>query len=192
MAKPLIMNNAHRAQKYATVYIKKALMEEAKLLDLNLKSLVKDKLQETYVKNVRESYTPRTTRGQEIVEYNKDPYKTHRKKLTYRHTGIFANSIYTKVDGQNIKVMIRDQKYPGFASTTEVYKWLTEGTNGSSKAYPYLSENGVKWSRNFAIPAHLFEEHTKLQMEGFLDSVADDLKNSSYRTIRDKYYKYAK
>ena len=133
MAKPLLKNNVNRTQKYATVYITKALEEAAKNIELNIKPLVRDKLQETYTDNVRASYTPRTIRGQEIVAHNKDPYQTHRKKLTYRHTGIFANSIYTRIDGKNIKVMIRDEVYPDGASTTQVYKWLTEGTMGRRK-----------------------------------------------------------
>lgn len=193
MAKPkLRMVNSSMWQKHATVLITKALENKADLLDLDLKQMVKDQLQKTYVKNVRASYTPRTIRGQEIVKHNKDPYNTHKKKLTYRHTGIFADSIYTKIDDKLIKVMIRDEQYPDGASTTEVYKWLTEGTMGGDKPYPYIKKQGDQystgWSRNFPTPAHLFEEFTREEMKGYIESLEGEFKNK--KEIQTKYKKY--
>ena len=203
MSKPkLRMTGSSRWQKQATVYITKALEEEAELLELNLKQMVKDKLQESYVKNVRASYTPRSMKGQEITKYNKEQKeldeqsggKSHRKKLTYRHTGMFANSIYTKIDGKYVKVMIKDEQYPDGASTTEVYEWLTKGTNGSDKPYPYIKKQGDQygtgWSRNFSTPAHLFEEFTKVEMEGYIDSLAGEFANNNAETIQAKYKRY--
>lgn len=195
MAKPkLRMINSSRWQKHATLMITKALDEEADLLGLNLKRIVKDQLQKTYVKNVRASYTPRTVRGQEIVAHNKDPYNTHKKKLTYRHTGIFADSIYTKIDDNYVKVMIRDEQYPDGASTTEVYKWLTEGTEGSDKPYPYINKQGDQystgWSRNFPTPAHLFEEFTREEMKGYLESLEGEFRNKEAKELQTKYKKY--
>lgn len=201
MAKPRVTDNVNRFRKYAAVYITKALEKQAELIDLNVKKLVKDKLQETYVNNVRASYTPRSVKGQEIKEYNESTGKGgHKKKLTYRHTNIFANSIYTKIDGRTIKVMIKDEKYPNGASTTQVYKWLTEGTKGSKKSYPYIKHSGndksdpnsysTGWARNYPTPAHLFEQHTKIQMKGFLDSLENDIKNGDKDIIQTKYNKY--
>lgn len=203
MAKPkLRMVNSSRWQKHTTVMITKALKEEAELLNLNLKQMVKDKLQESYVKNVKASYTPRTIRGQEIVKYNKEQKEldeqsggtSHKKKLTYRHTGIFANSIYTKIDGNYVKVMIRDEQYPDGASTTQVYKWLTEGTEGGTSPYPYIKKQGdnysTGWSRNFSTPAHLFEEFTRLEMQGYIDSLKSEFVNSDAKDIQAKYKRY--
>lgn len=198
----LRMVGSSRWQKHATVYISKALEEEANLLDLNLKQMVKDQLQKTYVKNVRASYTPRSTQGLEVAKYNKEQAeldkksggRSHRKKLTYRHTGIFANSIHTVVDNNVVKVVIKDEQYPDGASTTEVYKWLTEGTNGSEKTYPYIKQQGdnysTGWSYNFATPEHLFEEFTKIEMEGYIETLKSELKNKDAKDIQAKYIRY--
>lgn len=196
MAKPRLRDNANRFQKYTTVYITKELEKQAKALDFDIKQDVANKLKETYVDNVLASYTPRSVRGQEIKKYNEDKYTTHRKKVTYRHTGIFANSIYTKIDKNNIKVMIRDEQYSDGASTIQVYKWLTEGTEGGNSAYPYIKMQGTSksdpnnystgWSRNFPTPAHLFEEHTKVQIKGYLDTLSSDIKTRYKELIKNK------
>lgn len=134
----VLRDNAGRFQKYATVYIDKALEEQSKALQRRVQNEIKDELEQTYISNVIASYTPRTDRGRAIKAYNEDPYRRHKKKLTYRHTGIFVSSIYTKVEGRDVKVMIRDEKYPDGASTTQVYEWLTKGTQGGDKPYPYI------------------------------------------------------
>ena len=199
MAKPRVTDNVNRFRKYATAYITKALEEQADLMNLNIKAMVRDKLQETYVNNVRASYTPRSMKGQNIVKHNKDPYNTHKKKLTYRHTGIFANSIYTKIDKNTVKVMIKDEQYPDGASTTQVYKWLTEGTKGGGN-YPYIKHTGndtsdpnsysTGWAINYPTPAHLFEQHTKVQMQGYLDQLKNDIENNDAKVTQTKYNKY--
>jgi hypothetical protein len=48
------------------------------------------------------------------------------------------------------------------------------------------------WSRNFATPAHLFEEHTKLQMEGFLESLKNDLEQGNIKSNYQKYIRKRK
>ena len=200
MKKPTLRDNIGRWEKYATIYITDALKEQAEAFDIGIKKVVKDQLQLTYVNNVRASYTPRTIKGQETAKYNKNPYNEHRKKVTYRHTGTFANSIYTKIEGKNIKVMIKDEIYPDGVSTTQVYEWLTKGTKGGNKPYPYVSHSGnnksdpgsyrTGWSRNFPTPAHLFEEHTNVQMKGYLESLANELENGDIKTIQHKYRMY--
>ena len=48
------------------------------------------------------------------------------------------------------------------------------------------------WSRNFPTPAHLFEEHTKIQMEGFLEMLESDIKNKKIDITSPEYEKYVK
>ena len=170
MAKPKLRNNAGQFQKYATVYITKQLEDMAKELEVNITKVVEEKLLETYKNNVLLSYSPRSQKGREVKEYNEDPYRAHRKKLTYHHTGTFINSIDTEVDNKLVKVIIRDNQYENGKSTTEIYKYLTEGTVGGG-TYPYRDGGETKWAYNYPTPAHLFEEHTKLQMKGFLDNL---------------------
>ena len=152
-------------------------------------------LLENYKENVLASYTPRSEAGLEVQEYNKYQKsreqklgtRLHKKKLTYRHTGIFLDSIYTEVKNKTVMVKIRDTQYPDGATTTQVYEWLTKGTEGSEKSYPYTQTSGndstnpdnysTGWSRNFPTPRHLFEEHTREQMKGFLASFEENIKN---------------
>ena len=202
MAKPMMRDNFGQFQKYATVHISKQLEKIAKEIEINVSKVVADKLEETYKTNVELSYGPRSQRGREVEAYNKEKKaleekdrkagikspRRSRKKQTYKHTGIFLKSIYTEIENNVVKVKIRDDIYPdGGASTTQVYKWLTEGTRGGEKPYPYIAHQGndptdpdsysTGWARNYPTPAHLFEEHTKLQMESFLNSLENDIKS---------------
>lgn len=197
MAKPTLRDNVGRFQKTATIYITKQLEQIANDLERDATQIIEDKLLETYKTNVLASYSPRSETGRETQEYNKSKKsreakegyrrRLHRKKLTYKHTNIFINSIYTEVDNKTVKIKIRDEKYPDGASTTQVYEWLTKGTMGSEKSYPYIKTTGnntgdpnnysTGWAPNYPTPAHLFEEHTKIQMQGFLENFKGNIKN---------------
>ena len=191
-------DNWERFQKDFTINITNHLREVADTTATNVKLVIADELEKKYKENIIASYTPRTIRGAEIVEYNKNSGRGgHKKKLTYRHTGIFANSVYTVIDGNKVKAMIREEQYPDGASTIQVYKWLTEGTNGdmkSGKPYPYIKHSGndksdpnsysTGWSRNYPTPRHEFEEYTMLHMLGFIQSLEGDIKNGKYSTFR--------
>lgn len=189
------MINSSRWQKQATVLITKQLEQIANDVEKDATEIIKDKLLENYKENVLASYTPRSEAGLEVQEYNKYQKsreqklgtRLHKKKLTYRHTGIFLDSIYTEVKNKTVMVKIRDTQYPDGATTTQVYEWLTKGTEGSEKSYPYTQTSGndstnpdnysTGWSRNFPTPRHLFEEHTREQMKGFLASFEENIKN---------------
>ena len=189
------MINSSRWQQQATVLITKQLEQIANDVEKDATEIIKDKLLETYKENVLASYTPRSEAGLEVQEYNeyqksreqKLGTRLHKKKLTYRHTGIFLDSIYTEVKNKTVMIKIRDTQYPDGATTTQVYEWLTKGTKGSDKPYPYVKVTGkdatdpnnysTGWARNYPTPRHLFEEHTREQMKGFLASFEENIKN---------------
>ena len=189
------MINSSRWQKQATVLITKQLEQIANDVEKDATEIIKDKLLENYKENVLASYIPRSEAGLEVQEYNKYQKsreqklgtRLHKKKLTYRHTGIFLDSIYTEVKNKTVMIKIRDTQYPDGATTTQVYEWLTKGTKGSDKPYPYVKVTGkdatdpnnysTGWARNYPTPRHLFEEHTREQMKGFLASFEENIKN---------------
>ena len=202
------MINSSRWQKQATVLITKQLEQIAEEVEKDATKIIEDKLLETYKENVLASYSPRSEAGQEVQAYNESRKQLEqedrelgiksrrgRKRLTYRHTNIFVDSIYTEVRNKTVMIKIRDKQYPDGASTTQVYEWLTKGTNGSDKPYPYVKVVGkdatdpnnysTGWARNYPTPRHLFEEHTREQMKGFLDNFASNIKDN-YRGRRYK------
>ena len=171
------MINSSRWQKQATVLITKQLEQIADDVEKDATEIIK------YKENVLASYSPRSQAGIETQEYNayqksreqKLGTRLHKKKQTYHHTGIFIDSIYTEVNNKTVKIKIRDETYPDGASTTQVYEWLTKGTEGSDKTNPDNYSTG--WARNYPTPPHLFEEHTREQMKGFLDNFGENIKN---------------
>lgn len=180
--------NSSRWQKYATVLVTKQLEQIADSLEKDATEIIKDKLLETYKQNVLASYSPRSEAGFEVQAYNKaqksreakEGYKRrlHRKTLTYRHTGTFLDSIKTEVKDKTVKIVIDGTKtYDDGTPVTEVYEYLTKGTNGGDKTYAYQTDNGIMGARNYPTPAHLFEQHTKEQMKGFLDNFESNIKN---------------
>ena len=194
------MINSSRWQKQATVLITKQLEQIAEEVEKDATKIIEDKLLETYKENVLASYSPRSEAGQEVQAYNESRKQLEhkdrelgiksrrgRKKLTYKHTNIFINSIYTEVKNKMVMIKIRDEQYPDGASTTQVYEWLTKGTEGSDKPYPYVKVTGkdatdpnnysTGWARNYPTPRHLFEEHTREQMKGFLENFQGNIKN---------------
>ena len=194
------MINSSRWQKQATVLITKQLEQIAEEVEKDATKIIEDKLLETYKENVLASYSPRSEAGQEVQAYNESRKQLEqkdrelgiksrrgRKKLTYKHTNIFINSIYTEVKNKMVMIKIRDEQYPDGASTTQVYEWLTKGTKGSDKSYPYIKVTGkdatdpnnysTGWARNYPTPRHLFEEHTREQMKGFLENFQGNIKN---------------
>ena len=203
-----LRDNIGRFQKTATIHITKQLEQIAEEVEKDATKIIEDKLLETYKENVLASYSPRSEAGQEVQAYNESrkhleqedralgiKSRRGRKRLTYRHTNIFVNSIYTEVRNKTVMIKIRDEQYPDGASTTQVYEWLTKGTNGSDKSYPYVKVVGkdatdpnnysTGWARNYPTPRHLFEEHTREQMKGFLDNFASNIKDN-YRGRRYK------
>lgn len=195
MAKPVMRDNFGQFQKYATVHISKQLEKIAKETEINVSKVVADKLEETYKTNVELSYGPRSQRGREVEAYNKEKKaleeedkkvgikspRRGRKKQTYKHTGTFLESIHVEVEDHVVKVKISDDKpYDDGKLPSEIYEYLTKGTEGGG-FYSYHDqrdeEDTVSWAYNYPTPAHLFEEHTKAQMKGFLESLERDIKS---------------
>lgn len=146
--------------------ITKQLNQIAKNVEVNLAKVVEEKLLETYKTNVLSSYSPRS------------------EEASYVHTGTFLSSIYTEVEDtspteKTITVMIADKNYPDAVtprSTVQVHTFLTEGTRGGGD-YPYKDDEGrITFAPNYPTPKHEFEEHTIIQMEGFIDSLESDIK----------------
>jgi hypothetical protein len=153
--------------------ITKQLQNTAKKMNVNLTKVVEDKLLETYKTNVLQSYASRSRDG------------------NYENTGTFLDSIYVKTEDNEIAVMIRDIpyeriksedniKYQRVKSTVDIHTFLTEGTQGGGE-YPYETPDGeIKFAHNNPMPKHMFEEHTIAQMDGFLDSLLNDIEKGKY------------
>lgn len=195
MTKPTLRDNFGQFQKYTTIHITKQLEKIAKETEVNISKIVADKLEETYKTNVELSYSPRSQRGRAVEAYNREKKaleeedrkkgikspRRGRKRKTYVHTGTFLESIHVEIEDHVVKVKILDDKpYDDGTLPSEVYKYLTKGTEGGG-LYSYHDqrddEENISWAYNYPTPAHLFEEHTKLQMESFLNSLENDIKS---------------
>ena len=181
MRKPQLRNNVGQFQKYATIVITKNLEQVAEETGVNVRRVIADKLKETYKDNLEASYGPRSTAGRQIS-------KTHKKKTsTYTHEHKLKEAVETIIDGKTVKVIINNTKtYNDGTPVTQVYEWLTKGTTPPKNSYyPYKLQNGfTTFYRNYPTPAHLFEEHTSIQMRGFLDSLSNEIKQGKYTTYR--------
>lgn len=183
MKKPKLRNNVGQFQKYATIVITKELEQVAEETEVNVRLVVADKLKETYKQNLIASYGPRSEEGRYIVETHK------RKTSTYTHEHKLEEAINTIIDGKTVKVVIDESKtYDDGTPVTQVYEWLTRGTNPPKNSWYRhdLDSNEGTWTfyRNYPTPAHLFEEHTNVQMQGFVDSLANEIKQGKYTTYR--------
>lgn len=153
--------------------ITQQLQKVANEMNVNLTKVLEDKLLETYKTNVLQSYANRSE--------NND----------YENTHTFLDSIYVETENNTISVMIRDTpyerissddnaKYQRIRSTTDIHTFLTEGTSGGGE-YPFENQEGdIQFAHNYPTPKHMFEEHTIVQMNGFLDSLMNDIKNGKY------------
>ena len=43
-----------------------------------------------------------------------------------------------------------------------------------------LQKDGIKFAHNYPTPKHDFEEHTFIQMRGFLDNLVSDIEKGKY------------
>lgn len=190
MRKPQLRNNVGQFQKYATIVITKNLEQVAEETGVNVRRVIADQLKETYINNLKASYGPRSEEGRYIAE-------THKTKTsTYTHEHKLEEAVNTIIDGKTVKVVIDKSKtYNDGTPVTQVYEWLTKGTtpprhsyytSGDTKLYLRNGRlvQGLLWYRNYPTPAHLFEEHTSIQMRGFLDSLSNEIKKGKYTTYR--------
>lgn len=183
------MINSSRWQKYATVLITKQLEQIADEVEKDATEIVKDKLLETYKENVLASYSPRSEAGIEAQEYNKsqkskearEGYKRrlHRKKITYKHTNTFIEAIKVEVKDKTVKIVIdKDRTYKDGTPVEKVYDYLVKGTDGGDRTYAYQQDGEIMGARNYPTPRHLFEEHTREQMKGFLENFKGNIENN--------------
>ena len=194
MARKSVRNNAGRFQKYASVYIDKNLRAITDGVGTDVEKIIADKLKECYKTNIEKSYTPKTTKGFEVIEHNKDPYnKNNKKTLTYHHTNTLVDNIDTVVENHTVKAVLKDVPYKDGKkeprTTIDVYKYLTEGTGRNvGQAYLYkTAQGGLKIGRNYPTEIHEFEEWTQLEMKGFLETLPGDLKNRKKEYMKYRY-----
>lgn len=173
-------SNFGRFQKQATIYIKKALRKTANTTLVNLDETISEKLLETYKTNVEASYHPITTGS-------------------YEHTGKFLENIDVKneldpgIGRDRIRIVLKNpnETYPPtmtgskkvdphVVTVKQVYEFLTEGTRGGGD-YWFTNEEGDRPdAHNHPMPAHLFEQHTQLQMKAFMEGLEQDIKKGKY------------
>ena len=177
--------NQYASAKPIEMAIKKRLLSIASEEGIRVKALVRDELEKELRFNIYESYAPSTKQGQQIQEYN-ETHK-HQKAKLYHHTGRLAQSIYATIDGDNVKAMVRDEKYDDGASTTEVYDYLKFGTTNTPKKDVYSYNNGTEFSRYTSQPPHNFEARTRDHMNEFLNNLAEDIDQNGAKNINPKY-----
>ena len=189
----LARDNFNRFQKDFTINITKRLEKEAKKIEKNVSDIVGEKLKTCYRENVELSYGPRSVGAAQDILFNVQAKQAEmedrkqglnvrhrRKKIPYIHTDTFYNSIDVVKEGRKLKVKIKDIKYPNGKSTTDVYEYLINGTPGGGK-YWFTAKNGKRpTAYNYPTPRHEFEEHTMMQMLGYLDSLEADIKKGNY------------
>lgn len=160
------MNNAvSKDINKLTVYITEQAQKIAKKTQVNVQQIIADKSREAYINNILATYAPSGDGS-------------------YVHTGIFVDSVYTEINGDDVNVMLADTEYPNRRSTIDVYEFLTKGTHASDKSYAYQDDTDgmrpIKFAHNYSTPVHPFEQHAQLQIEGFLESLDSDIKEGKY------------
>ena len=179
----LKMVNSSRWAKHATVLITKELNAIAENTGVNVRLVIADKLKQTYIDNLKASYGPRSLQGIATAE----KYKSKSSTYTNTHT-LEERAIDTIIDGNYVKVVVdetvtydnNDRDVPA----TKVIKWLKEGTKGRGKKTGYYKDENGDWHYSYPTPVHPFEEHTRNEMLGFLDSLEDNIRNHEYTTYR--------
>ena len=202
-----VRDNFGRFQKQATIRIAKQLDQLAKDVETNVKKDVAEKLEQCYKENVEQSYMVRSVGAAQDIYHNKLAKEAeasdrkqgviarHRRaRAPYEHTGKFLESIYVVIDGNKVQVRQRELTYPSYSgkkrdvTTSDVYEWLTKGTNGGGH-YRFRNTSGYsKTAYNYPTPRHEFEEHTMVQMLGYLESLKNQLR--SKKQIRMVYKKF--
>lgn len=188
MAKSRMINSS-RWQKQATILITKELQAIADDTGVNVRQVIADKLKESYKQNLKASYTPRSVKGWETMANNDFSDKKHKRKLTYHHTNTLYDSVYASIEGNYVRIRLRDNEYDKGAghsvSVEEVYNYLTKGTNKHIGVnYAYTADGKTSGGINYPTEKHHFEDWTRLEMLGFLDTLNEDVKNGKYTTYR--------
>ena len=183
-----VRDTAGKFREHAAVFITKELEKEAEEVGVNVRRVVADKLEESYKRNLELSYTPRSAEGWETMMHNEDPYTTHKRKLTYKHTNTLKDKgVYVDITDDLVAVKIKEVQYDDGKknprTTIDVYNYLTKGTQATGENYAYKAKDGtISGGNNYPTEIHRFEDWTRVEMRGFIDSLKGNLKNyTSYR-----------
>ena len=152
----------NKSKKDVAVRINRRLKKEANKLDIDVKETVAKKLLETYRYNLEMSYGPRSLLGDEYP---------------YEHTNTLYDSVSVDITDKEVKIVLIDDYYENGKSVEEVDKYLTEGTDGGGN-YVFKDEYGLsKLAYNYPTPKHLYKEHTREQMKGYMENLKHNIKN---------------
>lgn len=168
MGARLTRSNVGTWEKHATVKLTKKLKELAGKKQAELQADIAEHLLKTYKDNVEASYIK--SGG----------------NYTYVHTNTFLDSIGVEINGDKIKIAIDDsRKYDDETTVGQVYEWLVDGTSTSSeKHYTFKAGSGIddyRMGKPHATPRHLFEEHTRVDMKAYLESLKSKLERNNHR-----------
>jgi len=163
-------------RKSVEIAIQKYLEKDAKEIDMKIKPIIRDELEQTLRAEIYASYTPATEKGKATQEYNKT--HKHQKPNLYHHTGILAGSIHGRINENSVEAgPMEGVKYPNGKSAQEIYTYLKFGTTDTPKKDVYSYDNGTKFSRYSAQEPHNFEARTREYMKVFLKKLAQDIES---------------
>lgn len=163
-----VRDNFGRFQKYATINLTKHLQEVAKQTGGILREDIANKLLETYRDSIVASYIP-----------------SRSTMRPYEHTGKLLDSISVRIKNDKISIHVDGRKTYRNGSVskkvTQIYDYLTEGTDATHKLYKYVDSNGkVQYAYDLGTPEHNFEEVTKAHMINYLHELEQRINNGTY------------
>ena len=186
----LRQNNKGQITKELSVLITKKLQQTAKSVEYDIKPMIREELEKEHINNVYSTFGPITESGRQIQKYNKE--HKHQKKQSYHHTGTLLRNIRGVIDGNVVKIIIKNEAYPDDKpdeynrTAPQVYDWLKYGTPSTAKneRYRFKNDNGeLPLSTYVATPRHRFEEMTLVHMEKYLKDLENDIKNHPEKYI---------
>ena len=157
-----------------SIRIAKQLQNMANKINVNVKPIVRDELEQTLRSEIYASYTPATKTGKAIQEGNNS--EENQEFRPYQHTGILTSSVYATVEGDLIKTKVADTKYPNGRSAAEVYDFLRYGTAKESSKRGFSFNDGKEFSAYISQEPHNFEARTRERMRDFLKELKRDLR----------------
>lgn len=163
-----VKDNFGRFQKYATINLTKHLQEVAEQTGGILREDIAKKLLETYRDNIVASYiTSRSTMH------------------PYEHTGKLLESLSVKIEDTKVRIHIDGRKRYKEGSkskkVTQIYEYLTEGTDATHKLYKYKDSNGkIRYAYDLGTPEHNFEEVTQAHMLNYLHALKQRIDDGTY------------
>lgn len=159
---------------HLSMKISKQLQEIAREAEVRVKPIVRDEAERILREEVYDSYQPVTQKGKDTQQYNEN--HAHQKARPYHHTGILASNIYGAIEGDEIKLKVRETaKYDNGKSAAEVYDFLKYGTTNAPKKDSYSYNNGNDFSQYISQPPHNFEARASERINRFLDEFAQKI-----------------